>query len=265
MRKFVMAVLLLVSAVTPSLAQGVTSDPAVLAYRSGDFDTARVLLLEDLAAEPAPEGRERGRLFYALGNVAARQERWPEAVGWYEASRRLRPRDADTWANLELARSRAGFEPADRGDLADTVERLLGLVTPAESRWLALVGVALAAAAFAFEALRGGAAGRRTAFAGALVLLVCVTPWARHVLARGEDPLLVIAGGPLPARSEPRTDAARLFEVSPDQRVERVGTFLEWTQVEDAGGAVGWVPSRAVFPLDGPAISPLNGSAGHAR
>lgn len=228
------------------------AERAVLAYRAGDLETARVLFLEALEGEPRPAGRERARLFYALGNVSARQDDWRAAVGWYEAARRLRPRDADTWANLELARARAGFEPADRGDLASTVARLLGLWTPAESRLVALAGLLVAALALGFEALRGGPAGRRVALAGVLVLLGSAAPWARHLAASGRAPALVIAPDPLPLRSEPRGDAAPIGDLRPDSRVELEGTFLDWTRVRPPGGPSGWVPSQAVFALDRP-------------
>jgi hypothetical protein len=111
------------------------------------------------------------------------------------------------------------------------------------------VGVLLAALGLGYEALRGGLAGRRAAFLGVLLLLACATPWARHLVAGGADPLLVIADSALPVQSEPRSDAARTGELRPGQRVERTGTFITWTQVRLPGGEVGWVPSAAVFPL----------------
>ncbi len=100
---------------------------AVAAYRAGDLDTARSLWLELLEAEPrVVRGAERGRVLFNLGNLALRAQADLEAVGWYTASLRLRPRDADTWANLEFARLGTGLEPADRGDLKDTLARLFG-------------------------------------------------------------------------------------------------------------------------------------------
>ncbi len=236
-----------------SSAEGPLSErerDALAAYRAEDYAAARAHFLALLDGEPRPAGAERGRLLYNLGNVAARQGRWREAVGWYEAARRRAPRDSDTFTNLEFARGQAGFAPADRGDLAATVQRLLGLWTPAERRAWALLGVLLAAAGFAYEALRGGALGRRLALLGAAALALCCAPWLHGRLGELDDPVLVIAEGPVGATSEPRASAARLFEVGPDTRLERLGTFLDWTQVRHPRAGAGWIPSDALFPLE---------------
>lgn len=256
LRLILRLVLLVLVLAAPGSASPRTDDPrtererdALAAYRAEDYAAARAHFLALLDGEPRPAGPERGRLLYNLGNVAARQGRWREAVGWYEAARRLAPRDADTFANLEFARGQAGLPPADRGDLAATVQRLLSLWTPAERRGWALLGIVLAAAGLSFEALRGGATGRRLALLGAAALALCCAPWVHGRLTELDDPVLVIAEGPVGATSEPRASAARLFEVGPDTRLERLGTFLDWTQVRHPRAGAGWLPSEALFPL----------------
>jgi hypothetical protein len=120
---------------------------AVDAYRRGDYAGAKSLWIatletgRDESGAPLPDG-ERARILYDLGNAAFRAGEPLEAVGWYTASLRLRPRDAETWSNLEHARRTAKLEPADRGDLAATLGRLLTSITHVESQWLALAGAA---------------------------------------------------------------------------------------------------------------------------
>ncbi len=221
---------------------------AVAAYRAGDLVSARSGWLAALE-NPRVRGAERARILYDLGNVAFREDKKLEAVGWYSAALRLRPRDADTWANLEHARREAGLEPADRGDLTATLRRLLTAFDPTEARTLALAGLALLAAALGYEALRGGRLARwlaLAAFGGALVLSA---PCARHWLAGDADPLLVVEEGQAPVRSEPRGDAAVIAEAPAGSQVERLDTLPGWVKVRAADGAEGWVGDKAVFAL----------------
>jgi tetratricopeptide (TPR) repeat protein len=219
----------------------------VSAYRAGDYAAAEVYFREALDS-PLPPG-ERARVLYDLGNVAFRLERVTESVGWYEAARRLAPRDADVWENLELARRKAGFEPADRGDLNATLERLARLPTAGESEAIAWAGLGLVALCLLGEALRGGAAWRRAAAVVAVAAGVAAAPWVLHVRARGSDVVLVIAADGAPLRSEPRAELAPIGRVEAGSEVERVDELPGWVCVASAGGRRAWVEEASVFAL----------------
>lgn len=228
-----------------------SDERAIDAYRRGDMATARsewTALLDDPAQ--APTGSERARVLYDLGNVAFREGKTLEAVGWYTASLRLRPRDGDTWANLEEARSRAKLEPADRGDLSSTLTRILRSFTPAEARWVALGGMLLLGAALAYEAVRGGRFARWLAVCAALAACVGFVPCIDHGLRDGGRTLLVIQPDGAALRSEPRDKAANTADLAAGSTVEHVDDLPEWTKVRVGGGLVGWVPKGAVFALD---------------
>ncbi len=243
------------------LAQTDPNQQAVDAYRKGDLASARTLWMQALGrggakASDDSSGAELGdgekaRVLYDLGNVAFRDKQVLEAVGWYTASLRLRPRDADTWANLEHARREAGLEPADRGDLSSTLSRVLGALTPSESEHLALGGVLVFALTLLAEAWFGNRAARRGAFAGALVMLALCAPYASHVLRAEHDPLLSIAPKekPLSVLSEPRADAALIAEVPPGETLERLDELPDWTRVELGNGVQGWTRTSGVFAL----------------
>ncbi len=227
-----------------------TDERAVEAYRRGDLASARTEWLEVLDDPThAPQGFERARILYDLGNVAYREGRTLEAVGWYTASLRLRPRDADTWNNLEEARSRAKLEPADRGDLSSTLRRLVHSFTAAEARWLALSGLLVVAAALAYEALRGGRMARWLAwgavgFAG-LVTVPCVVGW----LGEDDRPLIVVQADGAALRSEPRPSAATTSDLPAGEVVEHLDDLPDWTKVRTPSGVEGWVAHDALFAL----------------
>lgn len=237
------------SATTPTPAPVVAVDHdavAVEAYRKGDLATARTAWTDALAGT---DGRERARILYDLGNVAFREGKTLEAVGWYTASLRLRPRDADTWNNLEEARSRAKLDPADRGDLSGTLRRLLRSFTGTEGRWLALAGLATLAAALAYEALRGGRLARVLAWTAAGVALLACAPWIDSLAHRSTIPLLVIQPEGTSVRSEPRDKGAVTAELPPGAVVEHVDELPEWTKVRLDTGLEGWARKAHVFAL----------------
>jgi len=230
--------------------EGGGDQAAIEAYRADDLETARALWLDLLkqgrASLPAAE---RARLCYDLGKVASRQARGLEAVGWYTAALRLRPRDGDTWSNLELARLEAGLEAADRGDLAATLERLLGAVTAPESSWLALLGLLPLALALGLEALRGGRPWRWLSLAALALAILCALPWARHRLEEGRDPVLILAKDRVSLYAEPRLDAERIGELPAGAITDRLDALPDWAEVEFEGRRRGWMRSSSVFTL----------------
>lgn len=247
----VVAALVLFAAPVLAQARGPSSDQAaVAAYRADDLESARTLWLDALqaGADELPDA-ERARLCYNLGNVAGRREQQLEAVAWYTAALRLRPRDDDTWANLELARLEAGLEAADRGDLAATVERLLASLTDSESAWLALFGLVPLALALGYEALRGGRLGRWLALGALVLALSCALPWLRHRIESQREPVMVLAPDRVQVRSEPRSDAQRIEELSAGQVVARLDQLPGWVEVELDGRRRGWLRDSAVFDL----------------
>lgn len=243
---------LLALAIAPSLDQAAepVDRAAIEAYRAGDLASASSLWLQVLESDsPRVEGAERGRVLYDLGNVAARQGDWLEAVGWYTASLHLRPRDADTWANLEHARLSAELDPADRGDLVHTLKRLLSAPTRGESEWIALLALLPLAVCLGGEALRGGVLWRRGAWTALAFALLCSAPWVYGMATAGGDPMLVVAKQGAPVRSEPRNDAASIGRADAGVEVERVDELPGWVRVELADGTKGWTRAETVFAL----------------
>lgn len=219
----------------------------VEAFRAGDPAAASSLwrgVLEEGGSEIDP-----ALLCYDLGNAAFRADRALEAVGWYTAALRFEPRDDAAWANLELARQRAGLDPADRGDLADTLHRLGTAVTIAELEW-ALVGVAaLLLAAILAEAWVGGLVLRRVAWSLGAIAVLCAGLWAwRLTSEQGASAFVTQADGAV-LRSEPRADATAVGRAEAAEIVERVDALPGWVRVRTSGNVFGWTEDSAVLEL----------------
>jgi len=220
---------------------------ALVAYRLGNPAAASTLwhqALEDAASE-----QERGRLCYNLGNAAYRRGEVVEAVAWYHAALRYTPRDGDLWANLEFCRAEAELDPADRGDLVHTVQRLLSSLTRGESEWLWACALALLALAGAGEALRGGTLWRRL-FLGALVAqLLCAGPLLWHLVHDGQDTWMVTALDGCAGHSEPSDEAKQLAQFEAGAVLEELDQLPDWVKLADPQGRGLWVRTRDAFSL----------------
>lgn len=233
----------------PSTVSSAQNERAEQAYRAGELGEAAAEWTSYLESPDAAAPDERARVLYNLGNVAFRGGRVLESVGWYTAALRLRPRDSDTWRNLEHARTAAKLDPADRGDLSATLERLLTSLTPPESERL-FAGVLLAwAACLAVEALRGGRTWRRISILATALVVLGALPLVAVRMRESAERMLVISPERVAVHSEPRNDAAAVGELAPGDEVERLDALPEWVKVESASGALGWVRAGAVFDL----------------
>jgi len=237
----------------PAQAEAASATPqplfqqGVQAYRRGDYTSAQSLWQR--MVDTGEVSIDRSVLYYDLGNVAFRLERPLEAAGWYTASLRLQPRRADAWTNLELARERAGLDPADRGDLSDTLRRLASALTLAELEWVlvALAGALLVV--LLVEAFRGGGALRRTAWVLGAAAVLLASLWAWRVASLQHAPLFVTEPGGVDLRSEPRADAATVGHAQPAAVVEALDGMPGWTRVRDRSGEVGWIEQGSLLVL----------------
>jgi hypothetical protein len=234
---------------SPAAPEGVDSE-AIAAYRAGDLETARCLWLDLLTTDPPVlAGAERARVLYNLGNLASRRLDDLEAVGWYTASLRLRPRDGDTRDNLELARLGADLPPADRGDLTATLRMLLTSLTVSEAGWLALFSLAPLLFAFLFEAVRGGRRWRWATLAAVLLGILGSLPFFFSMARDAADPLLVISSDGASVRAEPRADSDLVEKVEAGVELLRIDQFPGWFRVDVGRGRSGWVVEGEMFPL----------------
>ena len=226
---------------------------AVEAYRAGEHELALERWDELLRRGPLSNG-ERGRLLYNAGNAAARAGGWHRAVAYYTEALRETPRDSDLWANLEYARREAGMDPADRGDLGATVNRLLTAWTEAEARWLALGGSLFLFAALLWEALRGGRVARSTAWFAALIASLALLPLFRQGLLDDSDELYVVSEKGVALRSEPKRGAKVIERAEAGSRRRELDRLSDWVGVETSEGVKGWAPEEALLAVPRPLL-----------
>ena len=216
---------------------------ATEAYRAKLYPSAQQQWRAALETEEARTSSElRARILFNLGNAAFRQDRPLEAVAYYSASRRLRPRDGDVQANLDYASIEAGLEPPERGNV-------LTSMTLGESERLVL-GLTLGLFALLAAEAFFGRTFRILAAICAVVLLASLGPWVYNLTQEGRERVMVVRAAGAPLMSEPRTDSKMLLKLDPGTEHEIRDSLLEWTKVETADGIEGWTKSASVFRTD---------------
>jgi len=241
-------VALLLALVPSAQEPGADFARGVDAYRRGDYAEAASAWNATLAGELDPLAR--ARVYFDLGNARWRAGESLPAIACYTAAVRLDPRHAGAWENLELARAKAGLPPADAGDLAATLQRLLTSLRPAEARTLLFGALVLWALVLLLETRFGGTALRGALWAASGVLLVAALPWAHGRLAKeSARPMLVIATGGASLRGEPLEERTAVGELAVLEEVEHLDELPGWVRVQRADGLRGWVKSETVLGL----------------
>ncbi|MFT5079828.1 MAG: hypothetical protein ACI84E_000478 [Planctomycetota bacterium] len=217
------------------------------AYRSGDYASAKAHW--SAALDQATSSAQRGSLLHNLGNAAFREDNFLEAVARYTAAIEHAPRQSDTWANLELSRSRAGLDAADRGDFAATVERLYSILRLPELELVTYGALALLGLALLGEALRGG---RFTRFLGVVFLGLALGLGALHTWRAEHTPAhraMVTASGGVGLRSEPDLGLPVILRVDGGGMVERVDSLPGWLRVR-VDSTMGWIEAKHILEID---------------
>jgi len=223
-------------------------ESAVAAYRAGEYALAEERFRAALDAPLSPD--ERARVLYDLGNVAWRDGRRGEALGWYAACLRIAPRHADARANLRFAREELGLPPSDAGDLQTTLLQGLRSFTRGEAA-LAVVLASLALLlALLFEALRGGRAGRIAIGVCAAGVALSLPPWIHAEVRAARDPWVAIGTPEVSLRSEPSLARPEVALVATGAEVQRIDALAGWVRVETADGVRGWAREDRFFRLD---------------
>ncbi len=214
-----------------------------------DYAGARASWSAALELSKQSSALDRAELCKNLGAVAFRQERPLEAAAWFTAAIQLKPRDIDAWSNLELARTKAGLEPADRGDLEATFERVVHSLSLAEAEWLALAAAVTLGILIVLRALVFGRAATRWLALAAVLGAFSVVPWSVQLFESRRDPLFVVSTAGVAVQSEPRASATKVALLSAGARAERFEELAGWVRVATDHGERGWVPAETVFAL----------------
>lgn len=185
------------------------------------------------------EGLESAALHANLGTAHLRAGRRGAAVASYLRALRLDPRDADTRADLALARGPERLAAPERSFLARVVER-----TP--DGWAAAAFAVPWAALFAVLATRRRARGRARSALSAAALLAALAAAAGGALlvARAAErrvEVAVVIAAETPVRAGPEEALRPIFSLHEGSEVSLLEVRGGAARVRLANGLEGWV------------------------
>jgi tetratricopeptide (TPR) repeat protein len=247
----ILAALCLAAALASGAAAQTSFERGVALYRSGDYAAARDHWAAALA-EPL-DAAGRARVYYDLGNAHWRLGAELRAIACWETALRLVPGHRDARTNLELARAKASLPPADPEGLGATLTAALDRIPRPLERGLVFAALVLWTAVLVLEIRSGGPALRAALAAATALLVLAAVPWLHGFLAPGgqrADPMLVVASGQVPLRSEPLDARDAIGSLATLEEVERVDQLPGWVRVQRADGTRGWVRDDALFALE---------------
>jgi hypothetical protein len=217
-------------------------------YQGNDFAGALAAYREVL-----DRGFESAELFYNLGNAYFKTGDLGRSILSWERALRLRPRDRDAQANLELARSLTAdeVEPLPRFWLLSVGSWWVNLLPGRALFMLSILAYFLATGGLSARILSREPIRRRLS---AWVLLVGVgatvlfggTFLAREGVLGGTEWGIVLAES-VPVRSAPSAEEdLTLFVVHEGARVRIDQKSDTWFEVVLEDGKVGWIPAAAL-------------------
>ena len=218
-----------------------TFDSACRAYEQGNWDAAadgfRSLLRYGLAD---------ARLEYNLANTEYKRGRLGEAILHYERARRLDPADAETVANLTIARAklRDVVEDDEGAGVLRTLRAAQDRLGVSAQAGLLLIGVWLVAAIVTWCGSRKGGFTPGWGWTLAGLSLACILVFLswRATWSRLEGtPRAVVLKPSVEALAGPGLNNAALFTLHEGIAVRIESEREGWLQVSLPNGLTGWV------------------------
>ncbi len=268
----VMLIVFVISVACPTLLPARTQfDPAVVIelyndgcghYEQDDFVGAK-----DRFLAAALTRCQNPDLFYNLGNCYFRMGDFGRAILNYEKARRLAPRDASIAHNLSLARSSIvdKIEPEHHNILAQLFLDIYSLFNVNE--WtivsLSLYG-AFMVLLIAFVVLKGRSRGMearpgrektrriilRIAAVFLILVLFCGTNTVIKAYAFSNHNYGIVVSNLVKARSGPKDESAKVFELHSGTEVRVRNKMADWYQISIQSGLTGWLPKKSIETIE---------------
>ncbi|GIK36773.1 MAG: hypothetical protein BroJett011_06060 [Chloroflexota bacterium] len=229
--------------VTPTEAMRVANED----YEAGNYADAASIYEAIIAS-----GLHNSNVYYNLGNAYFKQEDLGRAILNYRRAQRLDPRDADTAANLSIARAQTvdKLETVPESGLSNLVQLAEEWLTLSEALLLALLLWLLIGVLAVIALLKP--AWRRWCGIGmgvlAVFLLTGLVSMVNRYYTEQNHPPAVIVAEQVDVTSGPGTSEQYLveFTLHSGAEVSLIESRSGWRRITLPGDLQGWVPAEAV-------------------
>ena len=227
----------------------VSSDPASLfnlandAFIQDDYKKSETLYLQILENQV-----ESAEVYFNLGNVYFKIGQIPNAILYYEKSKKLNPQDEDMLNNLQMANLKTTDKVESKPELAVTTwwETVLNISTVDEWGKKSIYLSFLSLAVFILFIVSKGLIKRLSFFGGigifGISLLFYLLAQQQKSL-QSSDQYGIIFTPSVTVKSAPEEDGTKIFVIHEGTKVQVIENSGEWSRIALMNGNKGWIMS----------------------
>lgn len=225
-------------------------DEANSAYQNGEYEVA-VSKYEEIL----DNGETSAELYFNLGNAYYKLNKVAPSIYNYEKALQLKPGDEDIQNNIEFARNMAidDIEEVQKNGIDRWINDLISVFSFSTWAILAIVFSILFVLFFLWYYFSGRPLRKRIFFGMAMAcILFCVisTVFAFQQRAYIEDnQYAIVFSEEAEVRDEPNLRGDSSFELHEGTKARVLENYQEWSRIELANGAQGWMKTEDLRKL----------------
>ena len=242
--KFIVLILLFISAFAKADQLTATFDSANAAYAKGRYEDAIKLYNSIREA-----GQESATLYFNLGNAYYKTNSIGLAILNYERAKKLSPDDEDLNANLKMAyqKTEDRIEAAPQLFLAEWKNGIAGIMTEKEWSVCVILLICIGLALIAVYITSGNKVLKQVGFyTGSIVLIISIFAFfiAKSAYTSAvSSSSAIITSGSVTVTGSPSEKGTKLFILHEGVKVDITNEQDDWVEVKIANGNVGWIKS----------------------
>ncbi len=225
-------------------------EEANTAYQQGNYKKA----VNDYQ-EIIDNGEYSAELYYNLANAHYKLNHVAPSIYYYEKALQLKPGDNDIRNNIEFARNMAidDIQEVEQTGMSDRVNSVIATFTYHHWAWIAIGFSVLFVILFLFYYFSRRPVAKRILFGGAaFALLLCLISvffafQQRSYIQNNE--FAIIFSEEAEVRNEPNLRGEANFELHEGTKAKVLEDYQQWSRIELANGAQGWVKSENIRKL----------------
>lgn len=220
------------------------------AYQNGNYEEA-VTKYENIL----DNGEASAEVYYNLGNAHYKLNHIAPSIYYYEKALQLKPGDEDIQNNIEFARNMAidDIEAVEQSGINQWLNSIISIFSFSTWAVLGIVFSVLFVALFLLYYFSGRPLYKRLLFAGAtLSMVLCILSVVFAFQQRSyiqSNQFAIVFSEEAEVRNEPNMRGDSSFELHEGTKARVVEDYQEWSRIELANGAQGWIKTTDLRKL----------------
>ena len=229
---------------------GTLFEKANAAYQSGNYEQAASLYEQIIDG-----GQVSAEVYFNLGNSFYKLNQVAPSIYYYEKALQLDPGDEDILNNIEFARNMAidDIETIEQTGIDKWFHDLIAVFSHSTWAILSIVFSVLFVLLFLFYYFSGRPLFKRILFSGAMLSLVfCILAVVFAFQQESyiqDNEYAIVFSEEAEVRDEPNLRGESSFELHEGTKALILEDYQEWSRIELANGAQGWIKTENLKKL----------------